>query len=164
MNFFLVRSFFVWVVLVLSQVFFCTPLAFQNWTPRALAAESGYGIFVGPPGLGIGQSNPITFQKVSEYKINYVWASGLEITVAPLGITLGQRTTFKSGAYVSLGAGLLQSASGLGPGFSSSFGIEFGCLGACLAVEYTQGLGISPKHRSAISPSALRLGFMLWTD
>ena len=133
-------------------------LTFACATSR-VAHAARYGVFVGPPALGIGDPNPVTFVSPVEYELHFVADNGLEFRAAIIGLSGGYRLSSEWGGYVSLGAGLVLDANGLGIGPSAAVGYDFFCVTVCATAEYFQATGISLS--GMVAPYALRLGVSL---
>lgn len=122
--------------------------------------KAGYALRLGPPSVGQGGPNPITFSPV-EYQLQYVHANNLEANASFTGLFLGKRYYLSDRTYVSLGGGLVLSANGGGFGVYSAFGADFFCGKAvCMSAEYTKALGFA--NVGLISPYGVRIGASLW--
>lgn len=120
----------------------------------------GYLVRVGPPAVGMGQANPVTFTSPAEYEFTFISQSGLEARVALITTGVGTRIDLKHGFSASLGAGLVLNSNGVGPGVYSSFNYRFTCERFCADIDFIQSIGISKK---ILNPYALRIGVGLWS-
>lgn len=124
------------------------------------SAKTAYAFRLGPPSVGQGGPNPVTFSAV-EYQLQYLHTNSLEANVSFTGFFLGKRHTFANQAYVSAGGGLALSANGSGFGVYTAFGADFFCgINLCMSAEYTKALGIVDSN--IVSPYAVRIGASLW--
>jgi hypothetical protein len=128
-------------------------------------ARAAYGgdmtVHVGPPSLGSGGSNPVSFPPVNplEYEIIYITDARTEFCLAAVpGLLFGKRSdSSSSGAYISFGGGLVIDSNGAGPGVYSSFGWE--SKGSIrFNAEYKQAVGFDFGGDTIISPFAIRVG------
>jgi hypothetical protein len=132
------------------------------WVPQD-AQAARYGLFVGPPALGIGDSNPVTFSNPFEYELQFATDKGFEARAALVGLYAGWRLRSKGegmGGYVSFGGGLALDANGLGVGPYASAGFDFFCAKVCGSIEVFQAFALGAS--GIIAPSAIRLGVSLW--
>jgi len=137
-------------------------LALSPLASPETAHAARYGVFVGPPALGIGDPNPITFVSPVEYELQFVTERGLEFRAAIIGLSGGYRLSGEWGGYLSLGAGLVLNANGLGIGPSAAIGYDFFCVTVCATAEYFQAAGLSLA--GVVAPYALRLGVSVAFD
>lgn len=144
----------------LRQIF-CTILMLLWWINSAPAwAKTAYAFRLGPPSVGQGGPNPITFSPV-EYQLQYLHSNNLEANASFTGLFLGKRHPFANGAYVSAGGGLVLSANGGGFGVYTAFGADFFCgTNVCMSAEYIKALGLASD--GIVSPYAVRIGASLW--
>ncbi len=121
--------------------------------------KTGYAFRLGPPSVGQGGPNPITFSPL-EFQLQYLSPTNLETNVSFTGLFVGKRHTFQNKVYVSAGGGLALSANGGGFGVYTAFGADFFCGDKiCMSAEYIKALGIAG---GIISPYAVRIGASLW--
>lgn len=118
------------------------------------ATADQWELKLGPPGVGNGGTNPITFQAI-DYELTYL--SGdyqFSASIFP-GLFVGPR--FYDGLlFGSLGGGLAISGNGIGPGVYTSLGLSTaGKKGHGFVVEYKQAFGVGEV---LLFPYALRFG------
>lgn len=143
------------------RILLCAILALLWISHSASAkAKTGYALRLGPPAVGQGGPNPITFSPV-EYQLQYVNAQNFEANVSFTGLFLGKRHTFANDVYVSAGGGLVLSANGVGFGVYTAFGADFFCgTNVCMSAEYIKAMGLVSDR--IVSPYAIRIGASLW--
>ena len=132
-----------------------------SFATSAWAASSSISLLLGPGMLGNGGSNPIGLPPgATDLEVTYVTSADHEINVSLVPGLLGGHRFRDQNIFVSLGGGLLFSATGLGLGVYSAFGLISGSgNGLHFTAEYTQTFGITANGWTA--PGALRLG-ALW--
>ncbi len=122
--------------------------SFADWT-----------LHIGPAATGTGGPNPISIPPTQILDYELVWISAqkreLSVSVIP-GVFYGQRFGIISGAYVSLGGGIVIDSNGVGPGVYSAFGFDVCGTRFCFNMEYKNTLGIT--QHALISPYAIRIG------
>ena len=111
-------------------------------------AIQGLGVALGPPGVGLGGTNPIMFRPY-DYQVHVIFPeSELVVSLVP-GIIYSRRYQHHDW-FFSFGGGVIQDVSGLGVGVATGFGYEFFCFGLCIGAEYRQALGFNallPVHK-----------------
>jgi hypothetical protein len=125
------------------------------------ADASSVTVHIGPPSVGKGGANPVSFPPVNpiEYELVYVtdndWEGNLGVTP---GLLVGRRSEGAGGSYVSFGGGYVQSFNGGGPGIYSSLGIDTGGKVMKFNAEIKQAVGYDFAESLIVSPYAIRIG------
>lgn len=122
-----------------------------------------FGLFLraGPPGLGNGGPNPISFSAL-DFEIGHVTAGGIETSLSVTGVLVGVRHTSSWGGYVTLGGGFVLSAAGAGPGVFTEIGADLRCGWWCWNAALVQAAGYSSSEGRLTFPYAARLGISTW--
>ena len=133
----------------------------------ALCAQTAnahtYLVRFGPAGVGMGGTNPLGIPPtIADVELSMHSKSDFEYNVAITWLTFGHRFYKTKDFYLSAGAGLILSLSGLTPGVYTAVGSDIR-LGkrSVLNFEYKQGLGIGGSPLTLISPYAIRIGYGL---
>ncbi len=115
------------------------------WAPFAKCATAEF--LFGPPAFGSGASNGPTFSFI-DYQMNFTTQAGTEFVVSYLpGILIGHRFSYAQ-FYLSLGGGLIVSASNVALGANSAFGYRSGTgPGFHFISEYRHAAGVGNKRR-----------------
>ena len=116
-------------------------------------------VHLGPAGVGGGGTNPLSIPPTNplDYSVIYLTKKNKEwsFSLVP-GVFYGQRYKLsQSGAYLSLGGGLVIHLMGMGPGVFSALGHNFCGEKFCFNIEYRSALGYG---RSFFTPYAFRIG------
>jgi hypothetical protein len=121
-------------------------------------------ILVGPPSLASGGSNPIGLPPINlaEYEVTLTTKKRwhFRLGLAPHIAAAGRLFKLKYGFQTTLGASVVNSLQGYGPGIFSTFGWQSPCAfkRVCFNAEYIQDIGLSITQWQLTAPFAVRLG------
>ena len=125
----------------------------------------GIQLKIGPPGVQNGHSNPAGLPPMpQDIEVSYVHPCGWEGSAGLVpGLTGGVRYRAGRIFYGSLGAAVLLTANGLGPGVYSAIGATIvRDWPVTIEAEFKQGMGVSVLYDRGdthlIFPYAFRLG------
>jgi len=124
-------------------------------------------VLVGPPTLGSGGSNPIGIPPVSaaEYELTLTTKSRwhFRLGLTPHIAAAGRMFKLKYGFETAVGASIVNSLHGYGPGIFSVFGWSSPCAfkRLCFSAQYIQDVGLSLTQWQITAPFAVRMG-LVW--
>ena len=128
------------------------------------AHAGAFAFQTGATSIGSGGPNSMGIPpRATDVGVTYIHKSMYEVNLNLMGLTIAKRHYSKWGGILGLGAGLIISGNGAGPGLTSLFGYEFFRTkgGYALSMEYAQSTAISFTGH-IISPYIVRLGFTKW--
>lgn len=128
------------------------------------AQKYAASVRLGPPSVGNGGSNPVNIPptNVLDYELILETPEHWQyrLGVFPHALAAGKVFKQKYGFYTAIGASIVLSATGYGPGIYSSFGWRSPAFLDRLTfdADYTQDLGITVDDFKVTAPFALRIG------
>jgi len=135
--------------------------------PRETTKKWEASVLVGPPTLGSGGSNPIGIPPVSaaEYELTLTTKSRwhFRLGLTPHIAAAGRMFKLKYGFETAVGASIVNSLHGYGPGIFSVFGWSSPCAfkRLCFSAQYIQDVGLSLTQWQITAPFAVRMG-LVW--
>jgi hypothetical protein len=124
-------------------------------------------VLVGPPSLASGGSNPISLPpaNIAEYEVTLTTKSRwhFRLGLTPHIAAAGRLFKLKYGFQTAVGASIVNSLHGYGPGIFSVFAWQSPCAlkRLCFTAQYIQDVGLSVTQWQITAPFGVRLG-LVW--
>ncbi len=126
-----------------------------------------FEMLVGPPSLANGGSNPVSVPPsfLVEYEATLTTKSRwhFRLGLSPHIVAAGKLFKLKYGFQTAIGASVVNSLQGYGPGIFSVFGWHSPCAvkRVCFSAQYIQDVGVSITEWKITTPFAVRMG-LVW--